>query len=78
MQLTIEKDNACITALAHLQFQPDFKIFMEYLAEQLAMHRKENDTRVGDVLKWNQGRCQVLQEILDLPDDARTIIKKHQ
>ena len=64
-------------AIAKLQFSPDFKVYMGYLQLELDGLRKQNDRFSGDQLKWNQGKCQDLQAILDLPLLCSTIIKKH-
>ncbi len=64
-----------IKALAHLQFKDDFKRYFKYLQSELDILRKCNDTLTNDHLKWNQGKCQMLQEILNQPGIARKLIK---
>lgn len=38
--------------------------------------RVSNDTAQGDQLKWNQGACQLLSEILDTAETAQTTLQK--
>ncbi len=62
-------------AVARLHHNDDFKIFMKYLQRKLDICRKENDRQTAVILQWNQGKCQALQEILNLPEMARQILK---
>jgi len=66
-----------IRSLATLQHNSDFRAFYGFLHSTLDNMRIKNDTLSGDSLKWNQGKCQLLQEILLLPGMAREIIHKN-
>ncbi len=69
-----EKETA-YKALLRLQYNEDFQEYMKFLQKILNVYRKENDRRTDVILQWNQGKCQILQELLDLPDVARKKIK---
>lgn len=58
-------------AVIRLQHNEDFQTYMEYLQKKLNNYRKENDRQTTVILQWNQGKCQILQELLDLPDVAK-------
>ncbi len=62
-------------AVIRLQYNDDFQTYMKYLQKELNNYRKENDRQTAVILQWNQGKCQMLQELLDLPDVARKKIK---
>jgi hypothetical protein len=64
-----------IKAIAHLQFTDDFKRYSNFLQSQLDALRIKNDNCIGDQLKWNQGKCQWAQDVLNLPEIARNILK---
>jgi len=74
--LNVRADKEVVRAVAKLQFQDDFKIYSSYLQGELDALRKQTDTATGDLLKWFQGRAQMLQMLVDLPEMCRDIIKK--
>ncbi len=71
-------DQQTVKAVARLKFHDDFKVYTRFLQRELDNLRKKTDTATGDVLYWNQGKAQLLQIVLDLPDLASKIIKNNQ
>ncbi|WP_300456641.1 hypothetical protein [Desulfobacula sp.] len=70
-----DADNRTVKALARLQFNEEFKTYTKFLESSLDTLRRKNDTLTGELLKWNQGKCQALQIILDHPCVASKILK---
>ena len=61
----IKKD--AVDALLHLRHNKDFQAYQEYLALFQAETRAQGDTMVSPNKEWNQGWCQCLSYILELP-----------
>lgn len=75
MQLKMPEDKRVIRALIALRYNDDFRLVMQFLKDELQQMRENGDTMDGDFLKWNQGKCQFLKTLLQLPKDAGTIFK---
>ncbi len=71
-------DRQRIKSLARLKFNDDFKVLVEYMEAELATMRRKNDLATGDMLKWTQGRCQMLQLLIDIPETAAKNLKSLQ
>lgn len=72
------EDQQAIKALARLRHNEDFRSYHQYISRALDALRKKGDTLTGDLLPWNQGKCQFAQEVLDLPEIAVKIMKNNQ
>ena len=76
MRLSVD-NKAVVAAVVRLKSMDDFKLYMAFLQSRLDGFRKLNDNLTGDALKWNQGKCQAIQEIINDPDLAMEIKRKH-
>lgn len=59
-------DKQTVFAVYQLYDNRDFQIFLSILEKELNECRIQNDFFEGIELNWNQGRCQAIQEILNL------------
>lgn len=57
--------------LVRLSLNPDFKAVMLFLQTRLDTMRKRGDHLTGQDRDWNQGQCQALQFVLDLPETVK-------
>jgi len=68
-----DKDH--IKAMHSITVNPETRPLLEYLSEELDTLREKGDYLTGHELQWNQGACQVLQEILALPSTAKSLLR---
>lgn len=71
------KGQEVLKSLAWLRNNGQYNIYVEFLQDTLNSCRKRNDHLTGDSLKWSQGKCQMLQEILEHPDVAKKILENN-
>ena len=57
-------------ALLHLRHNKDFQAYQEYLALFRDETRAQGDTMVSPNKEWNQGWCQCLSYIIELPSSV--------
>ena len=55
----------------------DEAVFIQWLKDGLDYTRARNDHEQGTSLAWNQGACQVIDEILRSLDIAMNVVKKN-
>lgn len=60
-------------ALLRLGHNPDFQAYQDYLRMYLLETREKGDTMISPNKEWNQGWCQALTYILDLPDTIKNM-----
>ena len=53
----------------------DEAVFVQWLRDGLDYTRARNDHEQGTSLAWNQGACQVIDEILSAMETARGLVK---
>lgn len=58
---------AAAEAFIRLQHNQDFKAYQEYLALFQTETREKGDILISPHKEWNQGWCQCLTYVLDLP-----------
>lgn len=64
-------------ALDTLSGSKEFQVFVSFIKEDLNKLRVANGSMLDEtLLRWNQGRCQVLQEQLDIIANARSIVEQ--
>jgi len=64
-----------IQAIFNTGQKPETKAFMDYIYCCLMTCREKGDWLTGDEQKWNQGACQVLKELYELPVRAGKILR---
>lgn len=69
----IDKD--AVLALHRLRNNPDFVAYQDWIQKRLLEKRRRMDMYTGDHLKWTQGQCQAMQQLLDAPNLATKILK---
>lgn len=74
----IELDERIVQQIASLRYEPRFQDFMKTLQEALHQQRALNDTATGVELHWSQGRCQCLDEILNMSKRAEEYLHTQQ
>lgn len=55
----------------------DEAVFIEWIRDGLEVARKRNDSLQDNDLRWNQGACQALDEILGSFEIARQVLKNN-
>jgi len=55
----------------------DEAVFIQWLVDGLEETRKKNDIQQDVLLKWNQGACQILDEILESLQTAKELLKNN-
>lgn len=70
------EDREVISAFLGLRSNRDFQVCMDYVQRVLNQIRRANDTATEQQREWNQGWCQALQYVLDLPSVSIEIFKK--
>jgi hypothetical protein len=63
-------------ALLRLPFHQDFNTLQDFLRIYLDDTRRRGDVMVGHEKEWNQGWCQALQFVLDLPEQVHASRKQ--
>jgi hypothetical protein len=64
-------------ALDTLSGSKEFQVFVSFLEEDLAKLRVASGSMLDEtLLRWNQGRCQLLQEQLDIIANSRSNLEK--
>lgn len=64
-------------AFTMLEATPAYQEVKKLALEPTLMElRVSNDTAQGDPLKWNQGACQLLSEILDTAETAQATLRR--
>jgi len=64
-------------ALDTLSGSKEFQVFVSFIEEDLDKLRVASASILDDtLLRWNQGRCQVLQEQLDIIANSRSNLEK--
>lgn len=58
-------------AMIRLEYDQDFQAYQRYLKDFLDRTRRFGDTAIGHEKEWNQGWCQCLQFLVDLPAAVR-------
>jgi hypothetical protein len=66
-------DNKLASAFLNLRTHPDWDSVREWLVEQLAVAREQNDRLEGVALYRSQGRALTLSGILEQADDAASV-----
>ncbi|RLB94827.1 MAG: hypothetical protein DRH26_00060 [Deltaproteobacteria bacterium] len=59
-------------AMLRLSFNADYKAVNAYLQARLNDMRRRGDHLIDQDLAWNQGQCQALQFVLDLPATVKS------
>lgn len=55
----------------------DEGVVLSWLCDGLEKMRKDNDVLAGSALQWNQGACQVVNEIIASMLIARDVLKRN-
>jgi hypothetical protein len=64
-------------ALDTLSGSKEFQVFVSFIEDDLRKLQAASATMLDDtLLRWNQGRCQVLQEQLDIIANSRSNLEK--
>lgn len=78
----LEKERELLQAIFNEASHKDFQIFMQWFLDSLGTYRAENDTLVdapgNPALSRNQGRCQVLTEIIGMCANSRNLLEKYK
>jgi hypothetical protein len=70
-------DKRIIQDLASLEGNTDFEVVKDWLYKSLlTLHTEGAFAKDEHQVRWNQGACQVLQELLDKSNTAREVIRK--
>ena len=69
-------DDQTYLAIHKLIRAPEFQAFMAYLEESLRKQDAMNRFGEGAELHQGQGRSQLLQELIDLPAEAKVIVSQ--
>lgn len=77
--ITIKNKRLCV-ALNNIRAKcnittSDEAVFIQWLKDGLDSIRQRNDLESGDRLLWNQGACQVLNEVLQSLQTAKEVVK---
>lgn len=70
-------DQRVLQSLMRLKGHPDFEVVREWLAQSLDTNRREADTVKDEVLlRWKQGACQALDQILVTEATSRDSLQR--
>jgi len=69
-------DRQAAGALLRLPFHEDFKVYTAFIQQTLDEYRIRGDNLTGQEREWNQGKCQALDAILNLPTIAKIEARK--
>ncbi|MBI9090721.1 MAG: hypothetical protein JEZ12_16005 [Desulfobacterium sp.] len=77
--INAENKRLCIALnnirLKAMDVTSDEAVFLQWLSDGLKEMRTKNDMLQEVCLKWNQGACQTLDEILGSFEDAHNVLK---
>jgi len=73
----IDKKMRVLESLSNLEYNEAFKVVFDWLSEESARISKDNDSIKDDItLRWSQGHCQLLWDLLGKATTARTTLNK--
>ena len=78
MIFPVQPDKMVLFSIARMSNTKDFGVLTDYFKANLERLRVENDTATDTALLWNQGRCQVLSDVLQLMEHAGEIMKNFE